>query len=219
MKRTRILLAVGLAVLGVALTRGAPNAAADSIYEFDLSFTNLSGVTGPFVHVTINLTDSQHATITFASLTNGGNTYNIGTVAVNVNASDWSVSGISPGSFSDCGSGGGCGTGFDGFGTFNQELTNTDGWADSVTSMQFTLTNDSGTWASASDVLTTGSSAAAHIFPSSFGGYCTGFASNVEGSSPGSTPCTPIPEPATLTLFGTGLLVVAGKVRRRIVKK
>ena len=44
-------------------------------------------------------------------------------------------------------------TGVGVFGQFNLTLDNKDGWNSSATSIIFTLTNTSGTWASASDVL------------------------------------------------------------------
>src|SRR6266851_3601504 len=51
-------------------------------------------------------------------------------------------------------------------GVFNQTINNFDGASDAETSVLFTLTNNSGTWASAADVLTAngqGFDAAAHV--------------------------------------------------------
>ena len=80
-------------------------------------------------------------------------------------------------SFSDGGSGN-----VDGFGTFNQTTNNHDGFASAVTSVTFTLTLTSGSWANAMSVLvlTTGNNggwlAAAHIFAIGNSSISTGFA-------------------------------------------
>jgi len=95
------------------------------------------------------------------------------------------------------------------FGFFNLTIDDFDGFTRAVESLTFTLTKVSGTWASASDVLIANSDGyliAAHIFPP--GGIDTGFAGNG----------TPIPEPTTMLLLGSGLLGLAGFVRRRFKK-
>jgi hypothetical protein len=103
----------------------------------------------------------------------------------------------------------------DGFGWFNFTLDNSDGYTNTVYTVTFDLTNTGGEWASASDVLTPnadGYTVGAHVFvcdglpcvPSS-GAIATGYAANG----------TPIPEPASIALFGSGLIGLAGLVRRR----
>jgi hypothetical protein len=54
-----------------------------------------------------------------------------------------------------------------------------------------------------------------------FGGDCSTFVSNADypGTNGTNSNCTPVPEPATLTLLGTGLLGLAGVVRKRLGKK
>ena len=74
-------------VAAVCLGLGAGPARADMI-TYDLTTFNVAGFTGPFASVTVDLTSSTVATITFDSLTNGGNTYLFhtqGAAAVNVN--------------------------------------------------------------------------------------------------------------------------------------
>src|SRR4029079_18364794 len=77
----------------VAMTFAVAQSASAAIV-FDISFGNpgLAGYTGPYAQVTIDLTSSTTANISFASLTNGGNVYLLGSngaAAVNVNAATW----------------------------------------------------------------------------------------------------------------------------------
>ncbi len=225
-KRTKILLAVGLAVLTLLLTRGAPNAAADTS-SFCLSVPNtaISGYTGPYVCVEINLTNATTATITFTSQTVGGYTFLMGdgsSAAVNVNASSWTLGSITgtayfgSTTYSDSGSGQ-----VDGFGVFNQTVDGGNGYTTASSSISFTITNAGGSWGSAADVLIAnsgGSTAAAHIFvcdsssgncTAGAGAVATGFAAN--GSQ--------VPEPATLSLLGIGLMGLGVKLRKRYCKK
>ncbi len=224
MNRDRITLAATLVALLVLLTVGAPIASADTI-SFTLAAGNsdISAYAGPYATVTVNRTDSTHATITFASLTSGGNIFLLGdggSVAVNVNAAIWTLSGIT---------GGNAGTGFlpatysdgnagneDGWGSFNQTINNSDGFKNSSDTISFTLTNTSGTWANAGNVLTANASgyfAAAHIFVTESpavranGALVTGYASGGPTSVPDGG--------MTLILLG-GALVGLEALRRRL---
>jgi hypothetical protein len=197
-----------------------PQAKAD--FVFDLINANIPGA-GPFAQVDVSLTSSTTATITFTSLTAGGNIYLFGgdAVGVNVNATSWTLgtinganagTGFSPGPFSD----GGSGT-MDGFGGFNQHISSFDGFTHSSDTISFMLTDTSGVWASASSVLVAnedGNLAAAHIFETSFpanqanGAINTGFASGVGV----------VPEPTTM-IAGALLLLPFGASTFRILRK
>ena len=133
-------------------------------------------------------------------------------VDVNINASSFSISAVTPGTLSFSGAGN-----VDGFGNFNATFDNDDGFSRSFTSASFTVTASGASWASASNVLVDNSNgfrAAAHIFVTGAqcgnGACATGFAAN--------GPSHVVPEPATLLLVGGGLFGVgasAWKRRRR----
>ena len=208
------------------LTLGASNASADYTFDLNLGNSAISGFTGPYAQVDIGLIDSTHAMITFTSLTNSGNIYLMGdggTVGVNVNASSWTISNMA-GSNSGTGfiqnasdlSNGGAGN-EDGWGSFNQTITTFDGFTHSHDNVSFDLTNTSGTWATANDVLTANASgylAAAHIFVTSDpanaanGALVTGFATG-DGSS------SSVPEPNSAAMLGAILVGGLAFVRRR----
>src|SRR5262249_3479682 len=146
-----------------------------------------------------------------------------GAVGVNVNATSFTLSGLtgtSPGaSFSSVVadlSNGGAGN-EDGFGSFNQTINSFDGFTHSWSTITFTLTHTSGTWASASIVLTpnaSGLNVAAHIFVTSSpanaanGALATGFA-----STPGPILGAGVPG---LVAACVGLLGLARRRRQRI---
>jgi hypothetical protein len=190
---------------------------------FDLSSPNsaISGYAGPYAQVQI-VQSGNTATVTMTSLTSGGNIYLFGdgsSTALNVNASSFTVTGIS---------GSNAGTGFiaptftvanppgtsttDGFGSFNLTIDNSDGFKNSLDTLTFTVTNTGTTnWSSASDVLianANGALAAAHIFVTSDpanlsnGALATGYAGNGGAVS--------VPEPASIVLLGIGVLGIAG---------
>ena len=199
----------------------ASSARADTIsYPLALGNPAISGYVGPYVDVLVDRTSGTTADITFTSLSNGSQTFLIGdggTAAVNVNASSWLLSsilgtnagtGFSPGPFSNGGSGN-----EDGFGSFNQNIDDFDGYTHSTSSVSFTLTNLSGSWASAADVLApnaSGNVAAAHVFVAS----CASAASCDAGTAALATGFATVPEPGTASVLGLGLIVL-GLSRRR----
>ncbi len=221
MKNRIMKMALSAICLAGILATAASARADTTTYSLTTGNTALSGYTGPFGSVTVNLTDSTHATITFTSGTVGGNIYLFGdgsTVDVNVNATSWSLSGLAGSnagtgfttpSLSDGGSGN-----VDGFGQFNQTINDFDGFDYSADSVSFTLTDTSGTWASATDVLKAnkgGSTVAAHIFVTSSPAYQTNGAVVTGYAANGS----PVPDGgSTIALLGFALLGV-GALRQK----
>lgn len=217
---------LGLAV-ALPLFLGTEVASAE-VMTFDLLSPNsaINAYPAPFATVTVDRTDSTHATVTFQSLVTSGYQYLMGggsTVALNVNASAFTVGPVTEGNslggafvptwdHTTIGS-----QQVNGWGQFNLTVNNFDGFGHAATTVQFTLTNTSGSWFDALSVLLAnsgGSSAASHIFVCtagacdlSSGALTSGFASNV----------APVPAPAALLLFGSGLLGLAGYLwpRRR----
>ncbi len=211
----------------VALLAAASSARADTIlYQLTTANPAVSIYLGPYADVSVNRTSTTTALITFTSLSNGANTFlfaNGGSAAVNVNATSWTVGsfggsnagiGFTPGALSDAGSGN-----EDGFGSFNQKIDTFDGYTRSRNILSFIITNTSGTWASAANVLTqnaSGNVVAAHIFvadcgtaascDAGIGALATGFA---------TTGVATIPEPGTAGLLGAGLLGLALNGRRK----
>jgi hypothetical protein len=202
---------------------GLQQARADT-FGFTLSVGNpaISGFPGPYASVLVDRTSTTTATIIFSSRTNSGNIYLMGdgsSVAVNVNATSWTLNaiagsnagtGFTPGPFSDGGSGN-----VDGFGVLNQTINSFDGFTHSSDFIQFSLTNTSGTWATAAQVLVANSQgvfAAAHIFVTPFpanaanGAIATGFAANGGG--------VPTPDGGTTVMLLGAALGALGMARR-----
>lgn len=211
---------------------GVVPASAD-IFTSTLTEANFSGFPSPYGTVTVTTAapNSNVATVTFtANESNPLNAYLFGgngSVAVNVHASSWTlgstITGTTlPGFNAATYSNGGAGN-EDGFGSFNQNINSNDGFTSASTSISFTLTDNSGTWASAANVLVSNDSgfdAAAHLFvcanpatacTTGSGAAITGFVT--EGG------LDPVPEPSSVTLFGSALIGIAEILRRRVRRK
>ena len=215
------------AVLIAIASLGLQQAKADFIFNLTVPNSGISGFPGPYATVDVHLTDPTHATISFTSLTNGGNIYLFGAVNavdVNVNATTWTIgsfvatnsgTGFTPGPLSN----GGSGT-VDGFGVLNQTVNSFDGYTNASNSVTFTLTNTNllTPWLTANDVIinnSKGFDAAAHIFVAvspgvaSAGALATGFA--------GEGPQTNVPDGGTTVMLLGAALGALGMARRFIM--
>ena len=211
LKRTRALLAAAAFILVSATGTFAQT-------TVNLQLTNgnsaLSGYSGPYANITISIVGGD-ADFTITTDSNATNQYFLGdsgTFGFVSTAAGTIGSVVENGTFDSAQNG--TGGNIDGFGTFNYQITNSDGTGDSLSSLTFVFTPTSGSFTNVSDFLGTNAdlaSLAGHVFVCTAGqtqsecaasmALTTGFASNT-------------PEPASMVLFGTGLLIFGGILRR-----
>jgi hypothetical protein len=221
-KRKNLGLALLLAAAGIASVVAATPAIADLILTINNPNSGLSGFTGPYATVDIAVAPSgTSATVTFTSLDSGGYLYRMGdggTADLNINGAYTLQGTITAlgftGGFTPDGSAITNNPGnVDGFGFFDLSLNSPDGFTDSATSVSFTVTKNSGAWATdGSDFLlanSQGSKAAVHAFACANtctqleGAATTGFAAN--GGA-----INIVPEPTSLSIFATALIALGG---------
>jgi len=205
---------------------------ADTVLNLGLGNSAINGYPAPYGSVTVHLTDSTHATITFAGAAHDGKVYLMGgdgAAGVNVSgdfsyvANSFSASGpTSPlGLFtapslanSDPIAAGS----EDGFGDFDLSIKLFDGFTNAANSISFSVKADNtNSWNSSNDVLTPNpgghNEAAAHIFVwdgTSNGALATGYA----GNSGGGGAIVPLPATASMSIVLLSAAAGFGVVRR-----
>jgi hypothetical protein len=221
-------------MLVVALAM-APCIHADSYTEYisrqGTTFTCTPACLAPYATLEVDLTTDTTATITLTGLDNGTYQYLIGDdsqgAALNVNSTNFTVSGIT--ATQEAGFTSITYTpkyyiaspqGYDSLGYYNLNINGTgSGYNTAAMSISFALTDVSGTWADAAAVLTSvgndyGYDVAVPIYvcPAS---NCTS-SSTVSEVAHGTAGASPIPEPASILMFGGILLLVGRSLRRRM---
>jgi len=199
---------------------------ADTVLNLGLGNSAISGYPAPYGTVTVHLTDSTHATITFAGAAHDGYVYLMGgdgAAGVNVSgdfsyvANSFSASGpfIAPSlansNPTDAGS-------EDGFGDFDLSIKLFDGFTNAASSITFSVkAENTNSWSSSGDVLTPNAGghneAAAHIFVwdgTSNGALATGYA----GNSGGGGAIVPLPATGSMSIVLLSAAAGFGVVRR-----
>jgi len=226
------------AVLSAVAGFGLPQTKAD-IFTSDLTVPNdnLSGFTGPYAGVTVDLTSSTTATVTFTSLTNTFNGQNVIYLLGGASAVDLNVNGtftVSDLTKSNSGTGFlsthkvmgktvsdlsvGTAGNVSQFGDFNLTIDNFAGFTHSASTISFDLTATGGTtWASADSVLFFNADdydAAGHVFPATNPAFAN---NNVYGSLTGFAGefiGANVPDGGTTVMLLGIALVGLGAVRR-----
>ncbi len=180
---------------------GLQHAKAD-MQPYTLVTANDSGLgAGPFGTALVNRTSSTTATITFTAAA-GYLFVDGGSVGVNVNANTWTIGNFTSNGdpVSDAGAGN-----EDGFGSFNQKVSMQNS-SNGASIISFVLTNTSGTWLTAANVLAFNAQnwlIAAHI---QIATGLTGFAAGPNGGS--------VPDGGTTVMLLGAALGALGMARR-----
>ncbi len=191
--KTKLL--VTLAAIGLALLIPSGATAACPVGQIELSNTNVTGF-----GVTVCLTLSGN-TLTVNSISNTSGLTVVGIDALGYNTSATLVSETdTSGVWAP--KGGTTPFNIDGFGNFVSEIVNPGGTGGaSPASFSWTFSASPGT-----DLVL-------HV---RFNNECSAFVSNRTTTSSGAIGnCAVIPEPGTMALFGSGLVAIAGIIRRR----
>jgi hypothetical protein len=200
MNKLKYIAAVVIALAGFGLQQ----AKADFVSTLNVGNSSLQGFPGPYGTVTVSLdVTTQVATITFTSNSPSYSFVDNHIAAINVSTSFDGFTVIDDPFFTGTGSGQ-----VDGFGTFDLFLTNSDGFANAIDTISFSIHNTGAAWTDANQVLTSntdGFDAAAHIAVNSTGGAVTGFA----GEGPGS-----VPDGGTTVMLLGAALSALGMARR-----
>ena len=217
---------------------------ADSLTILNLGNSAISGYTGPYATLTIDLSADGHtADFTFSSLTYTPLTgtqyeYLIGgaqAAAVNVDSTSFHVVGgittqVPNSTFTPQPSGSPTytidtvnGTNSDGWGKFNLSIDMFDGYTQSTDQLSFSIYNDAGTWGDATQVLTqnavNGYVAAAHIFVSKLPLDATISSNNPAtgyAATQGGYSTLPEPAPSPSALLGGVALLGLVAFRRKL---
>ncbi len=226
-------LLVALAAIGF-VSALAPTAHADS-YTESVTINNPAGggfactpaCTGPYATMQVNLTSATTATITVTALSDSNYQYLIGddneNMAFHVNASTFTagtfqakqLSGFTSITYTGTDTGI---TGYDDSGLFNLAIYGSgSGFTTAADQISFVLTDTSGTWGSAADVLTNNGYSKVINFDAAIEAYAcpVGACTSTSEQYHGVVDVQATPEPGSLALLGTGVLGLGGLVRRK----